>query len=86
VVRPRTFACPQHPDPLSRCFRRRPGGAFGDDPTDRLLQVVLLRGYLDPAASHEAAAEELHLSRSAYFRRLKQAVERLAEYLASCGS
>jgi len=43
---------------------------------------VLTRGYLDPAPSHEVAADELNLSRAAYFRRLKQASERLAEYLA----
>jgi hypothetical protein len=57
--------------------------AFGDDRTDRLLRDVLVRGYLDPAASHELAAEELHLSRTAYFRRLRQAVERVAEYLSA---
>jgi hypothetical protein len=57
--------------------------AFGDDPSDRLLRDVLVRAYLDPADSHELAAEELHLSRTAYFRRLRQAVERLAEYLSA---
>jgi len=57
--------------------------AFGDDPTDVLLRGVLVRGYLDPAASHELAADELHLSRTAYFRRLRQAVERVAEYLSA---
>jgi hypothetical protein len=57
--------------------------AFGDDRTDRLLRDVLIRGYLDPAASHELAAEELHLSRTAYFRRLRQSVERVAEYLSA---
>jgi len=60
--------------------------AFGEQPAERLLRDVIVRGYLEPAPSHEAAAEQLHLSRSAYFRRLKQAVERLAEYLASGGS
>ncbi len=43
---------------------------------------MLRRGYLDPAPTHEAAADELHLSRSAYFRRLRVATERLAEHLA----
>ncbi len=56
--------------------------AFGDDPNEQLLQRVLVRGYLDPAASHEQAADELNLSRAAYFRRLKLASERVAEYLA----
>ena len=57
--------------------------AFGEKPTERLLREVLVHGYLRPATSHEAAAAEVHLSRSAYFRRLKQAVERLSEYLAA---
>jgi len=56
--------------------------AFGDADNERLLARVLTRGYLDPAPSHEAAADELNLSRAAYFRRLKQASERLADYLA----
>jgi hypothetical protein len=56
--------------------------AFGDAENERLLARVLTRGYLDAAPSHEVAADELNLSRAAYFRRLKQASERLAEYLA----
>lgn len=55
--------------------------AFGDTHEERLLKQVLERGYLEPAASHEAAADELHLSRSAYFRRLKAASQRVAEHL-----
>jgi hypothetical protein len=56
--------------------------AFGDTAGERLLRDVLVRGYLDPAPSHELAADELHLSRSAYFRRLRSATERLAEHLS----
>lgn len=55
--------------------------AFGETDDERLLERVLVRGYLDPAPSHEATAAELHLSRSAYFRRLKAASRRVAEYL-----
>jgi len=55
--------------------------AFGETDDERLLERVLVRGYLDPAPSHEAAANELHLSRSAYFRRLKAASRRVAEHL-----
>jgi predicted DNA-binding protein (UPF0251 family) len=40
-------------------------------------------GYLDPLRSHEEAASRLCLSRAAYFRRLRTAVERLAEYLTT---
>ena len=59
------------------------GRAFGDTESERLMRRVLERGYLDPAASHEQAADELNLSRAAYFRRLKLASERLAEVLGS---
>lgn len=55
--------------------------AFGDTPNEQLLRRVLVRGYLDPAASHEQAADELALSRAAYFRRLRAAAERVAELL-----
>lgn len=57
--------------------------AFGDTESERLMRRVLVRGYLDPAPSHEQAADELNLSRAAYFRRLKLASERLAEFLDS---
>jgi hypothetical protein len=59
------------------------GRAFGDTESERLMRRVLERGYLDPAASHEQAADELNLSRAAYFRRLKLASERLAEVLGA---
>ena len=56
--------------------------AFGDSPDEQLLRRVLLRGYFEPAPSHEHAAHELHLSRAAYFRRLRSASERVAAWLA----
>jgi hypothetical protein len=56
-------------------------GAFGDSAGERLLHEVLVRGYVEPAASHEVAAHELSLSRSAYFRRLHTAVARVAEII-----
>lgn len=57
--------------------------AFGDNENEKLLQRVLIRGYLEPAPSHEQAAIDLSLSRAAYFRRLRAAAERVAEYLAA---
>ena len=56
--------------------------AFGESANEQLLQRVLIRGYIDPAPSHETAAYELSLSRAAYFRRLRTAAERVAEYVA----
>jgi hypothetical protein len=55
--------------------------AFGPTADDELLRSVLTTGYLDPAVSHEQAADTLHLSRSAYFRRLRVAVERVTAAL-----
>src|SRR5215469_8015952 len=57
--------------------------AFGDSETEKLLYSVLRAGYLEPLRSHEEAASKLCLSRAAYFRRLKTAVERVAEYVAA---
>ena len=56
--------------------------AFGDNENEKLLRRVLVRGYIEPAPSHEQAAIDLSLSRAAYFRRLRAAAERVAEYLA----
>ena len=57
--------------------------AFGDNETEKLLRSVLIAGYLKPLRSHEEAASKLLLSRAAYFRRLRTAVERLAERMAA---
>ncbi len=59
--------------------------AFGDSENEKLLQRVLIRGYIEPAPSHEQAAIDLSLSRAAYFRRLRVAAERVAEFLAARG-
>jgi hypothetical protein len=55
--------------------------AFGASPDEQLLRSVIQRGYLDPSGSHELAAEELHVSRATYFRRLRAASQRVADFL-----
>jgi hypothetical protein len=55
--------------------------AFGDSPDEQLLRRIVQRGYLDPGGSHELAADELHVSRATYFRRLRVASQRVADYL-----
>ena len=50
-----------------------------------LARAVLQRGYLAPDTKHELAAQELNLSRTAYFRRLRQASERVAAWVAERG-
>jgi hypothetical protein len=57
--------------------------AFGPGAGDQLTRQTLILGYLDPLPSHELAAEQLSLSRSAYFRRLQRATERVANYVAA---
>jgi hypothetical protein len=58
-------------------------GAFGSSAHEQRLHQVLHRAYLDPSPTHELAAFELHLSRSAYFRQLRTAVERVAVQLGA---
>jgi hypothetical protein len=55
--------------------------AFGDSPDEQLMRRVIQRGYLDPSGSHELAADELHVSRATYFRRLRTASQRVADFL-----
>jgi hypothetical protein len=57
--------------------------AFGAGPDEQLLRDVLRRGYLEAQRSHEAAWWELHLSRATYFRKLRLASVRVAEWLLS---
>lgn len=66
-------------------LRHAANEAFGDSESEKLLYRVLVAGYLEPMRSHEEAASKLCLSRAAYFRRLKTAVERVAEHMAAPG-
>jgi hypothetical protein len=59
--------------------------AFGETPGDQLTQTALRRGYLERNATQEAVAADLHLSRAAYFRRLRRGCERVAAYLSAIG-
>jgi hypothetical protein len=72
----------QRAEYVQRMVREAAEQAFGDSETEKLLYSVLVAGYLEPLRSHEEAANRLCLSRAAYFRRLRQAVERLAEHMA----
>jgi hypothetical protein len=72
-------------DERSDSVRRTVSGAleraFGGGAEDVLLRRVLEQGYLDHVASHEATARRLGMSRDAYFRRLREATERVAACL-----
>jgi len=67
---------------VRRLVRTAAAEAFGDSENEKLLQSVLVAGYLEPLRSHEEAASRLLMSRAAYFRRLRTAVERLAEHIS----
>jgi hypothetical protein len=55
--------------------------AFGQAADEQLLQRIVEHGYLDASASHESAALELNVSRATYFRRLRVASQRVADYV-----
>ena len=74
---------PERADFVRQLVSTAAARAFGDSDTEKLLYSVLVAGYLEPLRSHEEAATRLCMSRAAYFRRLRTAVERLTEYMAS---
>jgi hypothetical protein len=77
---------PERAESMQRLVWQAADEAFGDSENEKLLRSVLIAGYLEPLRSHEEAASKLLLSRAAYFRRLRTAVERLAEHMAGTGA
>jgi AAA ATPase domain len=77
---------PERAESVQRLVWKAADEAFGDSETEKLLRSVLISGYLEPLRSHEEAASKLLLSRAAYFRRLRTAVERLAEHMAAASA
>jgi hypothetical protein len=59
---------------------------FGPTADEQLLRAVLVHGCLEPATTHEQAADDLHVSRATYFRKLRVATERLSEHVAGSHS
>lgn len=55
--------------------------AFGSGPEENLMRELVEGAYVDHSTSHEAAADELHVSRTTYFRRLRLATARVADYV-----
>jgi hypothetical protein len=71
-------------DSVQRTLAEAVEAAFGEGPGEGLTRTVLRRGYLERAgSSHEAVAEALHLSRAAYFRRLRRGCEQVAKHLSA---
>ncbi|EST38230.1 hypothetical protein N566_08605 [Streptomycetaceae bacterium MP113-05] len=59
--------------------------AFGAGAREQQLRSVLSQRYLEPGATSAAIARSLAISKATYFRRLTEAVGRLAEHLAATG-
>jgi hypothetical protein len=64
-------------------FREAVDGAFGESADEQLLRTIAERGCLTRSVGHEALADELNVSRATYFRRLRQASDRLAEFVVA---
>jgi hypothetical protein len=52
---------------------------FGESIDERLLAETIHRGYFDPRGGHERAALDLNVSRATYFRKLREACDRVAD-------
>lgn len=55
--------------------------AFVDESSDVELHAVLTAGYLTAGATHASAIRQLHVGRTTYYRRLAEAVTRVADTL-----
>ena len=72
---------PERAASVRRLIEEAADGAFGNDPEERLLHDLIRRRYLSDPTTHEVVADELHVSRSTYFRHLRVALDRLADYV-----
>jgi hypothetical protein len=72
------------PDPalaVRRLLEHAVRAAFGSGAQETLMRDLVDRAYVDHRTSHEDAAHELHVSRTTYFRRLRQATARVADHV-----
>ncbi len=60
--------------------------AFGTGRDEALLREVALGAYDNPGRTHEDVAFALHVSRATYFRRLRQANERICDYVLAAAT
>jgi hypothetical protein len=76
----RGTATEERAESVRALFREACSSAFGESADEQLLRQIAERGFLErDGASHEALAEALNVSRATYFRRLRQAADRLAD-------
>jgi hypothetical protein len=60
--------------------------SFGAGPDETLLRDVAFAAYANRTAAHEDVAFALHISRATYFRRLRQATERVCDYVMAAAT
>jgi hypothetical protein len=60
--------------------------AFGAGPDEELLRDIVFAAYAGRTTSHEAVAFAMHVSRATYFRRLRQATDRVCDYVLAAGA
>jgi hypothetical protein len=76
----RGTATEERAESVRELFREAVAEAFGESADEQLLRRIAERGFLErDGASHEALADELNVSRATYFRRLRQAADRIAD-------
>jgi hypothetical protein len=60
--------------------------AFGTSRDEALLRDIALGAYNNPGTTHEDVAFALHVSRATYFRRLRQANERICDFVLAAAT
>lgn len=75
----------QRAESVRALLREAIDAAFGSSYDEDLQKRIIERGYLDPQGGHERAAMELNVSRATYFRRLRRASERVADWIIARG-
>jgi hypothetical protein len=64
---------------VRRLLQDAVAATFGDSDDERLLRSLVERAYLVPGGGHARAEQDLHMSRTTYFRRLRIAVARVCD-------
>jgi hypothetical protein len=74
------------PGALRELLIRAMTEAFGAAPDEELLRDIAFAAYAGRTTAHEDVAFALHVSRATYFRRLRQATDRVCDYVLAVRS
>jgi hypothetical protein len=73
-----------HPAEAVRALLERAmANAFGGGRDEALMRDIVVRAFGARHTTHEEAAHALHLSRATYFRRLREATDRVCDYVVA---